>query len=80
MVIADYFPIEEIIDLDHYRSDRIMYGSDFPNIPYVWDRELKRLKVADISYDTLEQILNINAADFFNLKLYPAWMDELPSP
>jgi len=72
MVIADYFPIEEKINLDHYRSDRIMYGSDFPNIPYVWDRELKRLKVADISYDALEQILNKNAADFFSLKLYTA--------
>jgi len=69
MVIADYFPIEEKIDLDHYRSDRIMYGSDFPNIPYAWDRELKSLKLANVSYDALEQILNKNATDFFSLKL-----------
>jgi len=69
MVITDYFSIEEKIALGHYRSDRIMYGSDFPTIPYAWDRELKELKTADISYDVLEKICNKNAADFFNLKL-----------
>ena len=69
MVITDYFPMEENIDLGHYRSNRIMYGSDFPNIPYAWDRELKELKMADISYNTLRKIASKNARDFFNLKL-----------
>ncbi len=69
MVITDYFPIEQKINLGHYRSDRIMYGSDFPNIPYAWDRELKELKAADISYDALIKIANKNATDFFNLNL-----------
>jgi predicted TIM-barrel fold metal-dependent hydrolase len=69
MVITDYFPIEEKIALGHYRSDRIMYGSDFPNIPYAWDRELKELKAADISHETLEKISGKNAAEFFSLKL-----------
>ncbi len=69
MVITDYFPIEEKIDLGRYRSDRIMYGSDFPNIPYAWDRELKELKTADISYNALEKICSKNATEFFNLKL-----------
>jgi predicted TIM-barrel fold metal-dependent hydrolase len=68
MVITDYFPIEEKIALGHYRSDRIMYGSDFPNIPYAWDRELKELKTADISRDALERISYKNAADFFSIK------------
>jgi predicted TIM-barrel fold metal-dependent hydrolase len=72
MVITDYFPIEEKIALGHYRSDRIMYGSDFPNIPYAWDRELKELKAADISQDALQKISYKNAADFFNLELQPA--------
>jgi predicted TIM-barrel fold metal-dependent hydrolase len=71
MVITDYFPMEEKIDLGRYRSDRIMYGSDFPNIPYAWDRELKELKLADLPYDTLKKIAYKNAADFFNLKLEP---------
>ena len=68
MVITDYFTLEEKIDLSHYRSDRIMYGSVFPNIPYAWDRELKALKMLDMPFDTLEKISYKNANDFFNLK------------
>ncbi len=71
MVLTDYFSMEKEIDLNHYRSDRIMYGSDFPNIPYAWDRELKKLKAACLSYDALNKISNKNAIDFFNLKLDP---------
>lgn len=71
MVITDYFPIEEKVNLGYYRADRIMYGSDFPNIPYAWDRELKELNAAGISEDTLEKISNKNAADFFSIKLQP---------
>ncbi len=69
MVITDYFPMEEKIPLGHYRSDRIMYGTDFPNIPYAWDRELKELKAAEISPETLEKISWKNAVDFFTLSL-----------
>jgi len=72
MVITDYFPIEGKINLNDYRSDRIMYGSDFPNIPYAWDRELKELNAADIfSRESLEKISYKNAADFFSIKLQP---------
>ena len=24
-------------------ADRLLYGTDFPNIPYAWDRELVKL-------------------------------------
>jgi uncharacterized protein len=71
MAIADYFPITGAIDLGCYRSDRIMYGSDFPNIPYAWDRELKILKAADLPIDVMDKVLNQNAIDFFGLKLQP---------
>jgi uncharacterized protein len=71
MAIADYFPIRGAIDLGCYRSDRIMYGSDFPNIPYAWDRELKILKAADLPIDVMDKVLNKNAIDFFGLKLQP---------
>lgn len=72
MAMANYLPIKKKINLGRYSSDRVMYGSDFPNIPYAWDRELKILKMADISYDALEKILNNNATDFFNLTFTPA--------
>lgn len=67
MMLADYFPLKDPVDLRDFRADRIMYGSDFPNIPYAWDRELKRLKALELPPDTLERILNKSAADFFSL-------------
>lgn len=71
MAIAEYFPIKGGVDLSLYRPDRVMYGSDFPNIPYAWDRELKILKKANISRDALEKIAYKNAKEFFDLKFEP---------
>ena len=68
MVLTDYFPLEEKIDLGRYRSDRTMYGSDFPNIPYSWDRELKALKAAKLSDDALRNISFNTAANFFRIR------------
>lgn len=67
MVIAEYFPIEGGVDLGRYRPDRVMYGSDFPNIPYAWDRELKILARANLPGEAMEQITHNNAAEFFGL-------------
>jgi hypothetical protein len=67
MMLADYFPIREAVELNSYRVDRIMYGSDFPNIPYAWDRELKWLKNSGLPQVKLEWILGKSAADFFGL-------------
>ncbi len=68
MAIAGYFPIKEEIDLGRYRPDRVMYGSDFPSIPYAWDRELKILKALDLPRADLEKILSANAEVFYSLK------------
>jgi hypothetical protein len=67
MVLADYFPLKDTIELKSYRMDRIMYGSDFPNIPYAWDRELKWLRNAGLPQENLEWILGKSAAHFFRL-------------
>jgi predicted TIM-barrel fold metal-dependent hydrolase len=67
MVLADYFPMLERVDLTGYRMDRLMYGSDFPNIPFAWDRELKQLQEIGLADGDLERILNLNAASFFDL-------------
>jgi predicted TIM-barrel fold metal-dependent hydrolase len=66
MVLTDYFPIDETIELDRFRIERIMYGSDFPNIPYAWDRELKWLKASGLTYDDLAWVLNQSAGNFFH--------------
>ena len=67
MVLTDYFPLDNRIGLEHYRTDRIMYGSDFPNIPYAWDRELVWLNQSSLSFENLEWILYKSAEQFFKL-------------
>lgn len=67
MAIADYLPIAGQIDLRRYRAERILYGSDFPNIPYAWDRELKILARQNIPAGQLGRICHDNAAELFGL-------------
>ena len=49
------------------RTDRIIFGTDFPNIPYAWDREIKRLLKMDLPCGFLEKILGGNAAEFYSI-------------
>jgi hypothetical protein len=67
MLLAGYFPLEPPIDLRHYRADRIMYGSDFPNIPYAWDRELHKLSETNLPKDLLARVCWRNAVEFFEI-------------
>ena len=67
MAIADYFQLKQTVSLDDYRSDRIIYGSDFPNIPYAWDRELKRIAEMGLTQKLLDQILYKNSIELFNI-------------
>jgi hypothetical protein len=66
MTLADYLPGTKIPDLRDLRADRIMYGTDFPNIPYAWDREI-RIPKWDLSEDDLALILGGNARAFFSI-------------
>jgi predicted TIM-barrel fold metal-dependent hydrolase len=43
MVCADYLPFPDPAPLLRVRPDRIMFGTDFPNLPYAWDREIVRI-------------------------------------
>lgn len=67
MVLCDYLPGIEVPPLDTFRQDRIMFGTDFPNIPFAWDRELKTLIGFNLSDDYLEAILYKNAAVLFSI-------------
>lgn len=67
MILSGYFPIKDTIELDSFRIDRVMYGSDFPNIPYAWDRELKWLKASGLSQENFDWILNKSASSFLEL-------------
>ena len=67
MMLADYLPGADPPPLSDLRPDRIMYGTDFPNIPYAWDRELKKLAEMDLPQETLSNILSRNAQAFFSI-------------
>jgi len=67
MVLADYLPSPDIPRLSEMRQERIMYGTDFPNIPYAWDRELKKLHELSLSREVLERILDKNCLEFYSI-------------
>jgi uncharacterized protein len=67
MAITDYLPGRNPVSLSEMRMERILYGSDFPNIPYAWDRELKELGGLFQDSRNLEQILGQNAKELFSI-------------
>ncbi|MBA2879724.1 hypothetical protein HNR65_000031 [Desulfosalsimonas propionicica] len=69
MAVTDYLPIDNPVRLSEMRADRVLYGSDFPNIPYAWDRELKELAAAGFSRDFLARLMWKNARDFYGISL-----------
>ena len=54
-------------ELVRAHPDRILYGSDFPNLPYEWDRELRMLHDLDLPDAALGDVLGDNAARLFRL-------------
>lgn len=67
MVVTDYLPMQNPIALQEMRLDRIIYGSDFPNIPYAWDRELKQLTLNHRLAPSFAKILGENASEFYGI-------------
>ena len=64
MLLADYFPRRTDPALLERHADRILYGTDFPNIPYEWDRELRWLE-RNVSAEARKKICGANAARLF---------------
>jgi uncharacterized protein len=48
-------------------ADRIMFGTDFPNIPYAWDRELRRIAARRLDGTALTALLGGTARAFYRL-------------
>jgi uncharacterized protein len=67
MCMADYFPMDRPERWVMARPERVMYGTDFPILPYAWDREMLRIKQAGFSDDTLERLLGKTAREFHRL-------------
>lgn len=65
MVVSHYLPHEQFPDLNLYPADRVMYGSDFPNIPFAWDRELKII-MQTLKQEKWGQVFAENCLGFVN--------------
>ena len=68
MMLSDYFALEVLPRFWQVRPERILYGSDFPNLPYAWDREIQRVARAGLSERHLAALLAGTARDFFRLQ------------
>ncbi len=69
MMGAGYFDFDVPLDRFLARPERILYGTDFPNLPYAWDRELKRLSDHGLEDAELGGLLGANAEAFFGLRI-----------
>lgn len=67
MMLAEYFPLAVPWAMLEFRPERILYGTDFPNIPYAWDRELRLLLQRRLPEDTLSLIAGGTARKLFGI-------------
>jgi hypothetical protein len=65
MAITGYLPGPQGTPLVSVRPERILYGTDFPNIPYAWDREIRVLTRLGLREEALAQVVGANAALLF---------------
>jgi len=65
MVLAGYFPGTPPPVLFPRFADRLLYGSDFPNLPYAWDRELKVIAATPMPEAARAALLHGNASRLF---------------
>jgi len=69
MVLADYLPLKSPPALEAFRGDRVLFGTDFPNIPYAWDRELQRLLQLGLGAARMKRLLGLNAAALYGIDI-----------
>ncbi|MGZ6144258.1 MAG: amidohydrolase family protein [Myxococcales bacterium] len=65
MVIGEYFEQRPDLEMLRRHPDRILYGTDFPNLPYAWDDELKVVKALNLPPEDEAKILSGNALRLF---------------
>ena len=67
MAVAEYFPGEVPWRLVEMRPDRILFGTDFPHLPYAWDREVKHV-AKRLRGEPLRQVLAETARELFGIR------------
>lgn len=68
MMLGRFFPVEVDPGLIAAHADRILYGTDYPHIPYPVDRELKALLELGLGREINRKILYENAAALYGLQ------------
>lgn len=68
MAIADYLPLAVPPRMLTMRPDRVLFGTDFPNLPYAWDREIKQLLGMKLPEETLATLLGGAATALYGLQ------------
>ncbi|HEX2574107.1 MAG TPA: amidohydrolase family protein [Polyangia bacterium] len=70
MAVADFFPLtgtDHPMRMVGVRPERMMYGTDFPGLPYAWDREVKKIVGARLGEEALAAVLGGTARRFFGI-------------
>ncbi len=67
MAITGYFPDPPDLEVLRRRPDRILYGTDFPNLPYEWDRELRVVRGLGLPPSDEALVLSGNARRLFRI-------------
>jgi len=67
MALADFLPGRVKPELLARHADRLIFGTDFPNIPYEWGCEKSKLLEMRLGEDIEEKILGGNAARLLGL-------------
>jgi predicted TIM-barrel fold metal-dependent hydrolase len=67
MAVTGFLPGEPGTPLVLRRPERILYGTDFPNIPYAWDREVRAVTRCGVKEEDLAAILGENARTLWGL-------------
>lgn len=68
MAIGGFFPNGPDAEIVRRRPDRILYGTDFPALPYEWSRELEILRGLRLPPDDEARVLGGTAARLFGIR------------
>ena len=67
MMLGAFFPGLDPPPLTRFRADRVLYGSDFCNLPHAWDRELVRIAGMGLPEEFLAGFLGENARALYGI-------------
>jgi predicted TIM-barrel fold metal-dependent hydrolase len=66
-MLAEFFDATLPAGILERRWDRLLYGTDFPNLPYAWDRDLRAIEAAGLAPEQQAAILGGNARRLLGL-------------